>query len=148
MIKAIEISQEEKLNSLVERVKAIMVESVFSARMTLLEARHKIGQEIVTDELYKKWKKGSGDLVKELEKRIGRGKTEIYLCIKFYIKYPDVSAIVETLPGKKNDITWAAVKRLLVGKSVEECQHQWEKAEYWRCVKCSKKVFKKPDKMR
>ena len=131
--KETEISQVEKFDNLVERIKAILTESVFSARITLLEGKHRIGQEIVDDELYKKWKKGTGDLVKEIEKKIGVGKTEIYLCIKFYQKFPDVSALLERLPGKKNDITWAATKRLLVAPSANKPQ-KTKRSKYWETM--------------
>jgi hypothetical protein len=146
MTKAITISDEEKLDHLAEEIKSILIESVFSARMTLLEAKHLVGKTIVKNPLYKKSGKGSGEIIKELARRMGRSERDIYLCIQFYEKYPKIELVVQTLKGKKNDITWAAVKRLLAGKSVEECQHQWEKAEYWRCVKCFKKVFRKPEK--
>ena len=144
MGKNLEISQEEMIDNLAERVKAILVEGTFSARMTLLEARHKVGEEITEDTLYKKWKKGSGNLIKEISKRIERSKTEIYLCVKFYEKYPRVSDIVESLPGKKNDLTWTNARALIEGRKVENHQHKPTKVECWQCKICGQLFRHKP----
>lgn len=144
MTKSLMVVQNERLDNLVERVKAIMVESVFSARLTLLEGKHQIGKEIVEDYLYEKWDKGAGDLVKEIEERVGLGKTEIYMCIRFYREYPEVSTVMEKLPGKKNDITWAATKRLLAGKPIQECSHKLEEISCWQCKICKKTFLNKP----
>lgn len=135
MKKDIVISEEEKLEHLVEEIKSILTESVFSARMTLLEAKHLVGETIVKNPLYKKSGKGSGKMVEELARRLGRSERDIYLCIQFYEKYPKIERLVQTLKGKKNDITWAATRRLLEGdKEIEEHICQWEKVE--RCKEC------------
>lgn len=144
MKKEIEISQEERIGYLAERIKAIMVEMVFSSRMTLLEGRHKVGKEIIEDTLYKKGKKKSGELITEIAKRIGRSKTEIYLCVLFYQKFPEVSDILERLPGKKNDITWTQVIKLIEGKKIENHQHKVVKVECWQCTICGQMLRHKP----
>ena len=135
MEKEIAISQKEKLEHLVEEIKAILSESVFSARMTLLEAKHLIGKTISENPLYKKSGKGSGEIIKEIAERIGRSERDIYLCVEFYQKYKEIESVVQTLKGRKNDITWSAVKRLL-GNKEEVCQHEWEKIECWQCKSC------------
>lgn len=131
------ISEKEKLENLAEEVKAILTEAVFSARMTLLEAKHLVGKTIAENPLYQKSKKGSGRLVKEVAQKIGRSEQDLYLCIKFYERFRDVSQCVETLKGRKNDITWAAARRLLEGeKEIEEHICEWEEIE--RCKVCRK----------
>lgn len=144
MKKEIEITKEEKIDNLAERVKAIMVETVFSSRMTLLEGRHKVGKEIVKDTLYEKGKKKSGELINEIAKRIGRSRAEIYMCVRFYKKFPEVSTIIESLPGKKNDITWNKVQLLIEGKKIEEHQHKATKVECWQCKICGQILRHKP----
>ena len=143
MAKNIIISDEEKLEHLVEEIKSILTESVFSARMTLLEAKHLVGETISKNSLYKKSGKGSGKIIKELAKRMGRSERDIYLCIHFYEKYPKIERLVQTLKGKKNDITWAATRRLLEGnKEIKDHICEWETIE--RCKIC-KKIKKEND---
>jgi len=144
MGKEIIITDEEKLNYLVEEIKSILTESVFSARMTLLEAKHLVGKTIIDNSLYRKSKKGSGELVKEIAKRLGRSERDIYLCISFYKKYKDIASVIQILKGKKNDITWSAVRRLLEGKK-EDCQHKWEEIICWQCKNCSQFRKSKPE---
>ena len=137
MKKNIAISDGEKLEHLVEEIKSILTESVFSARMTLLEAKHLVGETISRNSLYKKSGKGSGRLVKDLAKRLGRSEKDIYLCINFYKKFPKIERLIQTLRGKKNDITWAAARRLLEGdKEIGEHTCEWETIE--RCKICKK----------
>jgi len=137
MKKDIAISEEEKLEQLVEEIRSILTESVFSARMTLLEAKHLVGETIYKNPLYKKSGKGSGKLIKELAKRLGRSERDIYLCIHFYEKFPKIELVVQTLKGKKNDITWAATRRLLEGEEqMKEHICEWETIE--RCKICKK----------
>jgi len=104
--------EQEKLENLAERVKAIIVETVFGARMTLIEGKHKVGDEIVNDTLYKKYAKGSGQLIKDIAEKIGRSWQDLYFCVQFYLKYPVVSTVVETLPEGKN-ISWNKIRALL-----------------------------------
>ena len=132
--KEIIISREEKLDKLAEQIKAILVESIFSARMTLLEGKHKIGEEIVKSGEYKKGKTGRL-LIKAIIKRIGGSESDLYLCVQFYERYPKLSTAVESLPGKKNDITWAGVRRLLSGGSAVHT-HQLKEIRCWQCQTC------------
>ncbi len=136
MRKELDITKKERIDNLAERVKAILVEGTFSSRMTILETRHQVGKEIIEDTLYEKGKKESGELIKEISKRIDRPKTEIYLCVKFYEKYPEVSDIVERLPGKKNDITWKNAIALIEGRKIDNHKHKVEKVECWQCTIC------------
>ena len=136
MAKEIIISDDEKLEHLVEEIKSILTESVFSARMTLLEAKHLVGETIAKNLLYKKSGKGSGKIIQEIAKGLSRSEKDIYLCVSFYEKYPKIELVVQTLKGKKNDITWAATRRLLEGDKKEK-KHicEWETIE--RCKICN-----------
>ncbi len=67
-----EVSDEEQLEILIEEIRAIISESVFSARMTLIEAKHLVGKTIAQNRLYKKSKKGAGDVIRALAKSINR----------------------------------------------------------------------------
>jgi len=138
------IKKDEQIDILVEQIKAIMVESVFSSRMTLLEGKHLIGKTIVESSLYKENKKGAGDIIKNVAEKIGRSERDIYLCVQFYKEYKEIARLVQKLKGKKNDITWAATRRLLEGKEKEICQHKLEKIEAWQCKKCGTLLKSKP----
>lgn len=134
--KEIKISDEERLDHLVEEIKSILTESVFSSRMTLLEAKHLVGETITKNPLYKKSGKGSGGFVKDLARKLARSEKDIYLCIQFYKRYPKIESLIQTLKGKKNDITWSATRRLLEGREEGDCLHEWVKVECWQCRKC------------
>lgn len=136
MSQKITISDQEKLEHLIEEIRSIFSEAVFSARLTLLEAKHLVGKTIMESELYRKWKKGSGKLIKEIAKKLGRPEKDIYLCVKFYQKYPKIDLMIQTLKGKKNELTWNAVKRLLEPPKEKEHICQWETIE--RCIICKK----------
>jgi len=129
-----EVSDEEQSEILIEEVRAILSESVFSSRITLVEGKHEVGKIITESQIYKKYGKQSGELIQRIAKSLTRSEADIYLCVQFYQKYPDVSTVVKSLKGKKNDITWAAVRRLMSGKEeVPEHEHVWEKITAWRC---------------
>ncbi len=143
-----EVSDEEQLELLIEETRAIFSETVFSSRMTSVEGKHQVGQTIAENPLYKKWGKQSGELIKRIATALERSEADIYLCVQFYQKYPDVSTVVESLKGKKNDLTWAAVRRLLSGKEeIGEHKHEWEKITAWRCKVegCEKITAKEPE---
>ena len=144
MIKAIEISQEERLDNLAERVKAIFVEGGFNVKMVALEARHKVGEEIVTDTLYKKWGKGTGDLIKKLAVRIERSKSELYFCVRMYEMFPTLDNLVMKLPGGKSEITVRAARAIVEGRELLNHKHQVQKVEAWQCKICGQLLVHKP----
>jgi len=131
----------QEIDDLAEQVKAILIETVFSASMTLIEGKHRVGQEIVEDPLYKKWGRGTGKLIQAVAQRIGRSEQDLYLCVQFYQKYPDISNVFKAIKGSSSKkVTWADVKRLLSGKP-KDCQHEWEEKKHLRCKLCSCKKF-------
>lgn len=133
--------EEEEVINLAEQVRAILIETVFSASLTLIEGKHKVGQEIVEDPLYKKWGKGTGKLIQTVAQKIGRSEQDLYLCVQFYQKYPDISNVFKAIKsGSSKKVTWADVKRLLSGKP-KECQHEWEEKKHLSCKLCSCKKF-------
>ncbi len=142
--KEIIIPDTEKIDHLAEEIKSILSEAVFSARMTLIEAKHLVGKTIVTNPLYQKNIKGSGEVIKDVATRIGRSERDIYLCVRFYQKFPEIDRCVQTLRGKKNDITWAAARRLLDDKEPEDCHHKWKEIKCWQCENCSQLRKTKP----
>ena len=109
----IKIDEQEKLENLAERVKAIIAETRFAAQMTLVEGKHLVGQEIVEDTLYKKGKWGAGELIKKIARAIGKSEQDLYLCVQFYLKYPKLSTAIETLKPEKKSLTWNNIRGLL-----------------------------------
>jgi hypothetical protein len=138
-----EITTTEKLDILAEEIKAILVESVFSANMTLLEAKHLVGRTIKENPLYQKSGKGSGEIIKAIADKIGRSERDIYLCVQFYEKFPMIETAVQTSFGEQKKITWSGVKKLIEGKT-ETCQHDWQKVEAWQCSHCQQFRKNKP----
>ena len=114
-----EITQEERFDYLAEGVKAILSEGTISAKITALEAKHKAGKEIIEDTLYKKWQKGSGDLIKEIAKRIERPKSDIYFYVKMYEMFPQLEKLIMLLPGDKKSFKEVEAKAIVMGKKIE-----------------------------
>jgi frataxin-like iron-binding protein CyaY len=114
----------EEFDELAERVKAAITETIYSASMTLIEGKHKIGEEVATDPLYKKYSKGAGQLIKDIAQKINRSEQDLYFCVQFYKKYPVLSKALETLPeGKK--ISWGKIIGLLPEKKNSQQKKQY-----------------------
>ena len=129
MAKEIIVQDEEQLNNLAERIGAIIAETRFNAQMALIEAKHLVGKEIVEDTLYQKGKWGSGVLIKEIAKRTGHSAADLYFCVQFYLKYPEVSNALETLEPDKKGLSWRDVIQAL-----PEGQGEKERKHYITCI--------------
>lgn len=139
-----EISQEERFDHLAEGVKAILSEGTTSAKLTALEAKHKAGEEIAKDALYKKWQKGSGDLMKKIAKRIRRSKSDIYFYVKMYEMFPRLEKLIMLLPGDKKNFRESDAKAIVMGKKIVKHQHEVVKVECWQCTICGQILRNKP----
>jgi hypothetical protein len=127
-------------NALIEESRALIIETKFSAQMTIVEGKHKLGELVATNDLYKRYGKGNQDFVGEVANAIGIGKTELYYCVRFYLKFPKFAQVCNQFPGEKM-LTWHKVKILL--PSGEECNHLKKEKERLvitrtRCVSCGK----------
>ena len=97
--------------------------------MALIEAKHLVGKEIVEDTLYRKGKWGSGVLIKEIAGKIGHSEADLYFCVQFYLKYPEVSNVLETLEPNKKGLTWGDIIQAL-----PERQGEKEQRHYITCI--------------
>lgn len=136
-----EIPYEERVDHLADEVKAIRSQSGVNAYMAVLDGRHQIGEAIVKHQDYEKGKTGR-QLIRDVIKRIGGSESELYLCVKFFEKYPKVSLIVESLPGDVKP-NWASVRKLLEGKNPRHV-HKLKKVEVWECEECGALLRNKP----
>jgi hypothetical protein len=128
-------------NQLIDECTAIIIELSFSQAMTEIEKRHKVGELIVNSTLYKKYGKGSGEFLDRISKDLDKSRSWVYESVKFYEKYPDFSAFVETFNPEKKVIRWADVRKVLPAPS--GCEHQKTETETiqitrTRCLDCGK----------
>jgi hypothetical protein len=128
-------------NRLIEDCVATISELSFSQAMTEIEKRHKVGELIVTSTLYKKYEKGSGDFLDRVAKDLDRSRSWIYESVKFYEKYPDVSAFISGFNPEKKVIRWSDVRKTLPAS--QECEHPKTETETIeitriRCIDCGK----------
>ena len=131
----------EQYNQLIDELLSIISELSFRQAMDEIEKRHRIGETIVNSGLYKKYGKGSGKFLERIAKDLNRGTTWVYESVKFYEKYPDVSAFVKTFQPDKKVIRWADVRKEL--PAPKECPHNETEKEIIeiqreRCIKCGK----------
>lgn len=120
-----EYKDTDEYTSMVEEIISTITETKFNAEMTIVEGKHKIGESVVTNPLYKKFGKGTGTFVTDLASDIGISERDLYYCINFYLKFPDMKTAVEELPGGKT-ISWRKVRGLLSDGQEESdpCEHK------------------------
>jgi hypothetical protein len=140
---SIQKSDLEQYNQLIDELFSIISEMSFRQAMDEIEKRHRIGETIINSGLYKKYSKGSGRFLERVAKDLKKGTTWVYESVKFYEKYPDVSAFVQTFNPDKKVIRWADVRKELLAPA--ECPHEETEKEIIeiqreRCIKCSKIV--------
>ena len=136
----------EELTSLASSIKDIIVTKREETAYNLIHAKYLVGNVIVKNPLYKKWTKGSGDLIKRLSEMCGASQSDLYYCVQFVEKYPaldwdkvDVSTAVEPQLGIKWN--WTNIKAALPAPK-EECEHNFIEKEVIVikevCQKCGK----------
>ena len=97
----------ENYRNFIEECRAILVEAEFTARWTMLEAYHLLGQKIAL----------SGATPLRVAKDLGKSERTIQYAVRFALKYP----AIEDLPGGKS-ISWRKVIKLITtpGKEIPE----------------------------
>lgn len=130
----------DEWHALIEESQAIVGETRFNAQMVMVEGKHQLGERIVEDTLYKKHGKGNQGFLEEVAREVGIGKTELYYCVRFYLKYPKFAHACKELPDGKA-ITWHKVKMLLPDGG--DCEHKRHETETLtitrkRCMSCGK----------
>lgn len=113
------------VHDLCEEVKAIVAEGSFSVRAMAVETNHRIGETIATHPAYKKHKHGAGKIVKQVAKHAGKSEQHLYLCLKFYERFPQVSNAFQTLAPDSKHLAWRHVVAALGGREDRaECGHE------------------------
>jgi len=108
------IKSETWFNQLCDDFKSIIVERGFRSRLEIVEGKWELGERLASDKDYKKYAKGSGEVIKELASEIKMSESDIYDCVKFYEKYKGgVSTGVGNI-GK--NLSWRKVKIELLGR--------------------------------
>jgi hypothetical protein len=130
------------IEDLCEEVKSIITENSFSASSLAIETNHMIGKAIAEHEAYKKHAHGAGTLVRQVAEYVGKSEQHLYLCVKFYMKYPEVSSAFETLATDSKQLSWRHVARALSQDDPEaQCKHEnTYKVTYTCCRKCDYKI--------
>ena len=121
------------LNQVAEEIKQLLTEAEFTARWTMIEAYHRVGQLILSLE-------GEvSQFVKQVSVKVGKSERTLWHAVKFAKMYERV----EDLPEGKN-IGWGKIVRKYLtdpSKPDEACQH----LPITICAKC-REVLDKPQK--
>jgi len=138
-----EIENIQEYNQLIDECSSVIYELSFSQAMTEIEKRHSVGELIVNSNLYKKYGKGSGDFLDRIAGDLGKSRSWVYESVKFYEKYPDISAFISRFGPEKKVIKWADVRKVL--PAPKGCQHLHTEVETiqitrTRCLDCGKIV--------
>ena len=96
----------EKLESLAEEIKALLVESEFSSRWTLIVGYHTAGRLILENKV--------SDLA-EFSRLLGKSQRTVYRAVRFAEKYPSL----DVLPLGKA-ISWNHIVTKLLPDKVDE----------------------------
>lgn len=104
--------KDEHYQSLVEEIKAALVEGSFTERMARIETYHKIGEDVRN--FSKEMNRNVTATVQALSNDLNIAERSVWTAVKFYDTYPDISALPD---GKA--ISWSKVKKLL-GEGTEE----------------------------
>ena len=125
--------------ALMEDCQAIITESVFNSRWSLIEGYHNLGFRLLEDyEHFNRQKIYGEEIVSHVAKSLGKSKRTIYNAVRFARTFPQLN----DLPGGKN-ITWARICNDYLPKKKEkkECQHPEERRSYfYQCLACGQWV--------
>ena len=107
------VADEERFEYLIGDLKAILVERRFAIASELIRMKHEIGDAIVTNELFRKFSRKTGELIRQISEATGIKKSELYYCVQFRMQYPELSTSMENLIPEKKTPYWSDIKKLL-----------------------------------
>jgi len=131
-------NQEEWYKLLLDDLKAIITESVFTSRIELIKGKWLFGERLVTDENYKKTPgEHKESFLKGIAVELNAHIKEIYRCVQFYEKYPNKTfdTVCQSLPEGKN-ISWHKLTNIYLPETSAKEQEIDENIE--TCNKCPK----------
>ena len=119
---------------LIDDLKGIITEGVFTSRDVLIETYHEVGEKIRTTS--NKENMEITELVNKCAVDMEVSDRKLWYAVKFFDKYPDRSLV----PGGKNQ-SWNKIKTLYLteGKEKGICEHNWETFKI--CSKCKEKQY-------
>jgi hypothetical protein len=104
--------------SLLQEIKATLIEYEFTSRWALVEGYHKVGELIANNE--------KSVSLTQIAEYTSKSKRTIYRCLQFYKKYPDLQLLPE---GK--DTSWNRVVTKYLPETIKE-----KEPELFECPKC------------
>ena len=111
-----------------EQCKAIIVETVFVARQSIIEGKWKLGK-LVSENL-----ESLGKNVRQVGQDIGVSHSELYACIQFSEKYPDLEKFLET---KGKNVSWHSIVHTLLPAETSKTETVEDEQ---LCPKCGQKI--------
>ena len=144
--------KENWYTNLVEDCRAIITETVFTSRWSLVEGYHNLGKRILEEnENFKRRKIYGKEIVAGLTQSLGKSGSTIWRAVQFAEKYPDI----QTLPEGKN-ISWNKIVTKYLPAELKEkpvilticpsCGHQFKQSEAEK-VTVSELPIDKPEKV-
>lgn len=113
--------------AMIEESTAILSERGYNIRMDLIQLKWDIGNRIIQERgNFKRF--GYGEkMVETVAQDINISRTELFYCIQFAKKYPELSTIMDNF-GK--DITWTTIKE----DHLPESSNKGEQKHYMTCL--------------
>lgn len=115
----------EEYETLVGDLQAIVREAKFSAQMAVIEIKHEIGKAITESPAYKKHGRGNGKFLDDLAEDAGLSRRDLYYCLQFVEKYPNIAGALQSIDTDKKSISWTKVVADLPDpEDKRPCQHK------------------------
>ena len=105
---ATEIIPEERYQALLDEIHTIQGETIKLARDAVIQYKYKMGEAIVV-ELTRDNLQEYGIIITRLSKDLKISESELYRCVEFKTKYPDLEKALELFPEGEN-ISWDKIK--------------------------------------
>lgn len=130
-ITSLAVRQQDWYQRMADDCQTIIVERSFNARWEVIQAKHEIGSRIATDTEYDKYR-GTPEgraIIVQLSEDIQWSAKEIYLCIQFFEKYPQLSQASESLPEGKA-ISWHKIANKYLADKPRQIKMDHEKSPH------------------
>ncbi len=144
IIKKINLEGEDWYEALIEECGAIITETIYNYRMTLIDGYHQLGKRILEENDNFNRKKIYGDeIVRRISKSLQKGERTIYYAIQFVKKYPDLNKFLDEVEEGKN-ISWRKVVKVYLPDRSEIREERVRRCTHpeLKCLECGKVVKK------
>lgn len=134
------LQNSDEYQTLIQDCISILTERIYRSRLEIVIAHGELGERIVNDPLYKRYKRGlRKEFLENIAEQIGISYSEINRSIKFYQKFKitDENSEGWNKIGDGKNISWYKIKTYYLPENGKPPHnHLWEKV--YRCKICRK----------